>query len=157
MEDGRAEQRAPAERGGSSVEHVEVAGASVLLDVEHAGADEAELHIRLQQREAAVEPVREGDVVGVHAGDVATSRFLEPAVQRPRQAKLLLVAQHAQPRVVDAVEERGRVVGREVVDDEQLEVGDALAKDAVERSAEEALAVVDGDQHGDQWRRHGVP
>ena len=37
-----------------------------------------------------------------------------------------------------------------VVDDEQLEVRDALTEDAVERGAEEALAVADGDEHGDQ-------
>ncbi len=87
VEDGRAEQCPPAKRGGTSLEHVEVARASVPLDVEHARADEAELRVRLEQREAEVEPVREGDVVGVHAGDVATSRLLEPAVQRPRQAE----------------------------------------------------------------------
>ena len=100
--------------------------------------------------ELALQPARHGHVVGVEARDVRPARIVQAAVQRAGETDLLTVAQHAQARVVDAREDlRSRVDGR-VVDDHDFEIRDRLTEDARERSPDVFLAVVDGDERGDE-------
>ena len=107
--------------------------------------------------EAPLEPVGEGRVVGVHARDVATASLVESAIQRCGETELRLVPEHAHSRIRESVERAPRSVGGAVVDDDELEIGDGLAQDAEERRPNERLAVVHGDEDGDERRgRHRV-
>ena len=61
----------------------------------------AEIGRRVEEREAALEPVRKRCVVGVHARDVATARLVERAIERSREAELLVVAEDADARIAE--------------------------------------------------------
>ncbi len=100
--------------------------------------------------ELALEPARHCHVVGVEASDVRPARIVQAAVQRAGETDLLTVAQHAQARVVDAREDLRRRVRGRVVDDHDLEIRDGLTEDARDRSPDVFLAVVDGDERGDE-------
>ena len=150
VEDRRAEERAPAHRRAPGVVQVEIQRAPVGIDVEHPRAHDRETRARLQQLHALLEPASERDVVRVHACDIATAGLVERAVQRPCEAELLLVAEHTKPRISERGERLRRLVGRGVVHDEHLDVGDRLAKDARERGPHVGLAVVHGDEDGDE-------
>ena len=147
MEERRAEQRGPADRRGPRRHQVQVAGAAGVGELEHRAAHDRDTGCGPHARELALESPRERDVVGIEPGDIPAARLVEPAVQRRCQAQALVVPQHAQARVADLVEDRGRRVLRAVVDDEQLEVGHALAQDALERCPDVALTVRDGEQN----------
>ena len=93
-----AEERSPAQRGAAGVVEMELARLSVRRDVEEARSHEAEIRPRVEKREAPLEPVRKGRIVGVHARDVAAAGFVERAVQRACEPELLVVAKHVRRR-----------------------------------------------------------
>jgi hypothetical protein len=127
------------------------------IDLPHATADHGHIRPRLEERELALEPVRRRDVVGVLHGDHRRRRVLEARVEAARDADVVRHAQHADARVTrrGGVGERGALVARAVVDDDQLEVLDGLAEDRADRLLERCGAVVRADEHGDA-RRHAV-
>ena len=63
---------------------------------------------------------------------------------------------HADPRIDEGRECLRRRVPRGVVDDDDLEVAHRLPENALERRADERLAVVHGDEDGDERRAHDV-
>ena len=80
-------------------------------------------------------------------------RFSEPA--RPTCSSLRSTRRRGSSTLarISGVASRGRVV-----DDDELEIGDGLTEDARERSPDVCLAVVDGDEHGDErCGGHGRP
>ena len=154
VENRRREERPPAEGGSSCVEEVDLPRFAVVVDVEDSRADEAHSTIRVQEREAACKPVRERGVVGIHPRDVAPASLIECPIQGARESELLVVSKNAHARIVQRGERGVRAVSGGVVDDDQLEVGDGLPKDALERGAHERLSVVHGDEDGDERRGH---
>src|SRR5262249_16689146 len=81
------------------------------------------------------------------------------SVERRAETELRLVPQDAQPWIRDRGEQLGRCVGRAVVDDEEFEVGDGLAEDAVDSDGDVRLGVVRREHDRDEWRRrrtHGA-
>ncbi len=86
------------------------------------------------------------------------ARLVEPAVQRAGEPELLVVADDAEPRVRDVREYLGRAIGRRVVDDDELEIARRLAEALATAAPGVALAVVNGEEHGDERRGwHGRP
>jgi hypothetical protein len=125
----------------------------VLVEVAHRTADNRNARLLLDALDLPLQSVGDGDVVRVEARDVTTLRDVEPAVQRRRQTGLLGIAHHVQAGIADLGEQLRRRIGRSVVDDDQLEVGQRLSEHALHRLADEAGVVVDGHEHGDE--RHG--
>ena len=132
-------------------------GSPSSVDVEDARRPRA----RARRRESSsarlrCEPVGKRRVVGVHPSDIAPASLVERAIERSGEPELLVVAEHAHARIVERRERLGRAVRGAVVDDDQLEVGHGLAQDAQQRRPDERLAVVHGDEDGDERRgRHG--
>ena len=62
-----------------------------MVDVEDSRPDEAHSTIRVEEREAACEPVRERRVVGIHSRDVAPARLVERPIQGACEPELLVV------------------------------------------------------------------
>jgi hypothetical protein len=146
-----------AEKSGSScVEEVNLARLAVVVDVEDTRPDEVHSTTRVEEREAACEPVRERGVVGIHSRDVAPASLVEGPIQGAREPELLVVSKNAHARIVERSERGVRAVSRRVVHDDQLEVGDGLPEDALKRGAHERLSVVHGDEDGDERRGHDV-
>jgi GT2 family glycosyltransferase len=147
MEEWRAEQRVPANRERTGGHEMKTAVVPVLVEIadrrtENAGRTPA------QRRELSLEPQRQRDVVGIHARDVRAARFVQRPVERSRKPELLVIAQNAQPRIGQLVEDTRRSVRRSIVDDKQLEVAERLAEDALDRRRDKAVVVVDGEQDG---------
>jgi len=129
------------------------AGDALLVEVPDGTPKHGDAGVRLEPGNLQPQSVRERDVVGVQARDVATLRRLEAAIERRRQTGPLVVAHQLEPRVGDTRQDLGRCIGRGVVDDDELEVRQGLTEHAVDRFPDKAGVVVDGHQDGDE--RHG--
>ncbi len=102
VEEGRgAEERVPTRHGGARFGDVDLPESPVGGELDHARADKGDLGFRLQARQDARQPVRQGDVVGVHARDVAASDLVEPSIERTGEPQARAGTDDAQPRVVD--------------------------------------------------------
>ncbi|CAL1240032.1 protein of unknown function [Candidatus Methylocalor cossyra] len=90
-------------------------------------------------------------IVGVEKRDVAAPRLPEPEIAGRADAAVVLV-EHPDPWVVEAGEAGGRVIGRTIVDDDQLEVAVGLRQDAGNAPLDQPSAVVARHDHGNQVR-----
>ena len=153
VQERRAEERSPADVGGPAGHRVHGSDSPIGVELQRRRADDRYPRCRLHPRELELQPARHCDIVGVDPSDVRTTRRVESAIERGGEAELLVVSEHAQARVVDRLENLGRPVGRRVVHDDELELRDGLPENACDRGSEKRLAVVDGEEHGDE--RHG--
>jgi hypothetical protein len=121
------------------------------VDEEHGAADYAEPRVLQQPRHLRLEPARERRVVCVEPGDERSLRERDASVQRGRIAAVRRM-DDPDPRIRGRVrvEDRGRVVGRAVVDDDQLPGVERLAEDAVDRLPQVRGPVAHGRDHGDE-------
>jgi hypothetical protein len=129
---------------------VDVARNVRLIDVDDTRADESDLDTRGEKSEAPLEPVGKGRVVSIHASHIPTVHLVEPAIERAREPELLVVAHHADTGIRERSESRRRGIRRSVIDDDELEVRDRLAQDALECGTDEWLAIVNSDENGDE-------
>ena len=115
---------------------------AALVDEHDAAPEQRDVGMAVEVRDLALEPVGQHDVVGIHACDERRLRERAARVEGHRQATRVLPLD-ADPWIPlrCLCEQLGRPVGRAVVDDDQLEVGERLRQRRVERLAEEALAV----------------
>jgi hypothetical protein len=113
------------------------------------GADDADPGFALEQLELPFQPRRQGDVVGIHAGDIAAAGVAGGEIEG---------ADDTAPRVAIALE-TGVAAGREaragavlgaVVDQHQLQVVEALAEDAGNGGRQVVAAVAHRHQDRDQ-------
>ena len=125
------------------------------MQVDHPSADDGRRRRRPDTLEDACEPVRERDVVGVHARDVPAARVVEADVERAGEAQRLGVPHHAEPGVVRCREDVAGAVDRPVVDDHQLEIAARLAEHAAHRLADRLLRVAGCEDDGHEGRGHG--
>ena len=146
VEERAREQQLPADVRVPGRHVMEPRGAAARVQLERARAQKREIGRRPQNGELPLEPRRHGDVIGVEPRDVASHSGIETAVQRPRQPELRVVAKHDQPRVVDLREQLGRAVGGGVVDDDDLDGLERLAKQAA-NSRTERPGTVMGREH----------
>ncbi len=79
-----------------------------------------------------------------------------PRLSEAARPSCVVVSEHVHARVVHRLENLGRPVGRCVVHDDELELARGLPENARDRSSDVRLAVVDGEEHGDERHvRHG--
>jgi hypothetical protein len=153
VEERRAEERMPAERASPLRQHVGATPMAVFVEIGDRRAHDRGSGVGTHQVGLTLEPFRQCNVVGVQPRDVLPVRLVEPAVEGSGEAALLVVAEDDEARVVDSGEDVRGVVGRGVVDHEQLEVAERLPQHTVDRLTQEACIVMDGEQDGDE--RHG--
>ena len=159
VEEGRREERSPADCVRARRHEVETPDAVAVVEIEDAAPYDRDGRARPHPRELALEPPRHGDVVCVETRDVPATDLLEAPVQRGREAELSVVSEDDESRVVDRAENVRRPVRRGIVDDDELELGNGLPEHAPHGHAQEALGVVSGEEHGNERRRgfHGRP
>ncbi len=133
--EGRAEEGAPTHLAGLHGHRVRPAHPARFVELQDGGADDADRRRRAQAGELALEPPRKRHVVRVEPRDVAPACLVETAVQRAREPGRRVVSEHAEPRVHEPGEDLRRRVGRRVVDDEHLEIGEGLAESALDGRA----------------------
>lgn len=108
---------------------------AVRVDRREIAAGDADLGVRLHELDLPLESIGFGNVIGVHARDQRCLGAIEPAVGRGANAASRL-AENDQPGVVVAGEQLDAAVVRAVVDDDQLDVAQGLAENAVDRRAQ---------------------
>ena len=139
VEEGRAEEREPANGPRADRIAVQCSGASSLVEIEDRRTENSQIahapHLTLQA-------LPQRHVVRVESGEKPSLRTVEGAVERSGKAELVVVSHHDQPRIGDPGEELGRVVGRRVVHDDQLEIGERLAQHALHGERQVASIVV---------------
>ena len=124
---------------------------AVHIEIDHCGSQNRNaFHVS----KLSLETLRERDVVRIEPRDVPPLRALETAVERRREPELLVVPQDEETWIVGPRKPRGRLVGRGVVDDDELEVRNGLSQHTLDRRRDEAVVVVHGEQHGNE--RHAA-
>src|SRR5690606_7094387 len=134
----------------------EVSGGIDLVDV---GAASAVLRVTLQEGYLPADPLRQGDVVTVHLGDVRALRALHPDVPGTYDTQVHLVPDGDDPAVLLGVGgyDTPGVVGRAVIDDQKLNALVGLVKDALDGVGEEPRRVVDRHHHRNEDLLHKPP
>src|SRR5512132_820612 len=102
MEEGRAEEGRPPERGDTARHGVDGADTPGLVQLEHGRPYGGHARGGPDPCELSLEPSWHGDVVGVEASNVGAARVVETPVQRRRQTSLLVVAKHANTGVLES-------------------------------------------------------
>ena len=117
-------------------------------------ATEHELRAGVELGHLTCKSGRERPIVGVEAHDQVARAHRQAVVQRIHESAVPLVSENPQAFVGNSRRELlARLVGRAVIDDDQFEIGEGLAEDAVDRLADRTAAVEDGKEHRDA----GVP
>src|SRR5439155_18917756 len=127
-------------------------GPPALVDVPPPAVGDPDLGSRIEHVDLPGEGRREEPVVVVQENDVRALRGAQPDVARGAGSPVLL------PEVPDPLAKAGRhggrAVGRSVVDDRDLDRRMRLPERALDRLADEASAVVRGDDHAhERWLR----
>ena len=152
-----AEQRVPARHCPPRLWKVNLPRSSIGDELEDTGPDERDVGLRPEPREYALEPVWERDVVRVHPRDVPSLNDVETTVEGSGEPAALVVPYDANARIVERGKDgRGRI-GRSVIDDDELEVGHRLAKDALERRSQvvrRRRGRRRGRKRAERWARH---
>ncbi len=96
-------------------------------------------------------------IVGVEQGhEITPAQGDSPVAGRGHAAVRVKEVTHPRVIPIGPLDQVARVVGRAVVDDEDLGVLVSLGPDAVDRLADAVGAVERRDDHADQWFRHRV-
>ncbi len=138
--------------GGRSVELTQPVPVGV--DQLDSGADGHAVRVSAEVGHLPLEPVGQGDVVGVHPGGELAPGQPKHLIEGDDEPGVRPTDQ-ADAGVPGGVlpEDRRRPVGRAVVDDQELEVGERLTEDALDRLGHVPLGVVHRHQHVDGRRR----
>lgn len=103
--------------------------------------------VGVQMSDLLFQPIEEGNVVGIHPGQVLAMGKPGGFVERPGQA---LIRARMDPDTTvagsDVCEQSGCAVGRAVVNDDELEIRKGLVQDAFDCLRQKGFAVVDGQQ-----------
>ena len=92
----------------------------------------------------------------VQPGDIAPARLGERAVAGVHRSAILGQCDQPDPRVGPAGDDVARFVGRTIVDDQQLEIGEALIGHAGQRLRQERGAVIRRHDDADGRRGHAA-
>jgi hypothetical protein len=130
----------------------EAADHVAVLGLEHLGVMRAAggFGVGVERGDLAGELVGQHHVVAVQPRDQLAAADGQRPVQGERLALVALAADHAHTLRValcEGLRERRRGVGRTVVGDDQLEVGEALGEHALDCLGQKALLVVGGHDH----------
>ena len=126
-------------------------------DVAHEAAEGLHLRVGLEVLDLHLELGRVPEIVGVEKGEVARiGRGGSGAPIAGAGGAAAGAGQDPEPRVLDRPDAGERAVGRAVVDDDQLEVGQRLGEHRLCRRDDEPLGVVGGDDYADEHWRPGL-
>jgi hypothetical protein len=118
---------------------------------EHGEPCAAHAHVRTRIHELDLpgEALGQRHVVGIHARDVLAAALGKPAVQGLRDADVGRVLEDADTRIAPRVlvQDLEAPVGRSVIDDDELEIGEALFEHAVDRFVQERHGIQHRHQH----------
>jgi hypothetical protein len=89
-----------------------------------------------------LEPISPGDIVGIEKRDELVRREVEAEITCEWHAEIDLVANDSHARIGDRVEDLARLVGRGVIDDQEFEISEALAENAIDCTAEMTCSIV---------------
>lgn len=130
---------------------------AVRVDEVVCAGDEHDVRPLVEDGHLSGQTARQHDVVAVQAGDVAGARLRQSAIECAGDAFVPRCSDDGDSRIAlrPRGEDRRSAIGRPVVDDEQLEVGEVLPEDAADRLFDVALPVENGHQHRDA-RAHGT-
>jgi hypothetical protein len=107
-----------------------------------------------QDRDLRGKILRHPHVVAVEQRDQRGGRVAKTQVPGARNAAIRLVQDpHAWILVDVGTGDRERRVGRAVVDDDGLQIGEGLAQSRFDRGADVRLHVVRGHDYADGWHR----
>ena len=107
-----------------------------------AGADKDKLGVGIEQRDTRFEPGRQPVVVMVEGGDIGPAQLAEAIVARADDTQILRRAHNTQPGIVASRKNVERIVARTVIDDDELEITEGLAEDAVNGIFDKTTCVV---------------
>src|SRR6266540_6704103 len=104
-------------------------GPPLRVEIQYRAAEDADLaHVG----ELALEAIPESDVVRVETSQVPPLRTVQSEIERGREAELLGVSERHEPWIVERLEPCRGLVGRRVVDHDQLEVRHRLPQHALD-------------------------
>ena len=112
-------------------------------------AAQPDVRMRLHEGALAGKPVRQGNVVRIHAGDQAAARMVETEIQGAGEPQPLAALQQPQSWIAETFENFDRAVVRGVVHHEKFKIAESLVQDAGRRFADMRLPVVHGHQYRD--------
>jgi hypothetical protein len=128
-----------------------------VVEAEAGGAQQGQAGVGLQVVDLALEAGGVAEVVGVEPGDVGGAGQGQGNVEGRGEAEITGIGVQAQARIADGLEESAGAVGGGVVDDDELEVGQGLGKDAGDGVENVGPLVVGGDDDGDDGLSHRRP
>jgi len=111
-------------------------------------ANQRKIEIHFQKRDLLLESRGRRPIIVVLSRDVASPRDRNPPIERPAEAKIVLV-DHADTRVTELVQYCGRSVGGAVVEDNELKIGECLREYAVDGSWQTVGTVTNGKDYAD--------
>jgi len=109
---------------------------ALIVDLGRPTPDRDMVGVVLQEVDLPLEPISPGDIVGIEKRDELVRREIEAEITCEGYAEIDLVANDSHARVGDRVEDLARLVGRGVIDDQEFEISEALAENAVDCTAE---------------------
>ena len=95
---------------------------TVLVDQPRERTNECSARVIAEPRRLGRQPPGVRYIVVIETRDVLAGRVSQTNVQGPRQPEILRVANAPDPRIVDAGDNRGGVVRRGIVNDDEFEI-----------------------------------
>ena len=111
--------------------------------------------VGVEDRDLRSDAPRMGEIVRIHSSDEVGARSAGDLVEARPEMPAWALGNHDHPRVAEAARDGQRSVCRSIVDEEELEVGERLIEDRLNRRREVALLVVERDRDRDPRRRGG--
>lgn len=105
-------------------------------------AQQPAFRVGIHMSDLFFQPIGKGDVILVLTGDIFPARQAYADVQCAGQS-LVLVANAPDSRVGVLVENVGGLVRRSVIDDQKLEIAEALSENTLNRRADITRTIVD--------------
>ncbi|CDX22882.1 hypothetical protein MPLDJ20_110480 [Mesorhizobium plurifarium] len=127
---------------------------SVPVDLQSRRAEQLQIGIRFETRHLQAQPVGQRDIVAIHARHKRGPRECNPHVQRIDDA-LAAAGDNSDPAitVADRRRDRGAVIARSIVDDDDFDIRQILVQDALQGLADILRTVFHRNDHAycRQW------
>jgi hypothetical protein len=108
----------------------------------------------IEESDLASEAARCGGIIAVEDREIGAPRLVQAALAGARYANVSFVPKQTDAGVADGFDYRNAIVRRAVVDEQGLEIAEALREHAFDCAADEMGSIVDRDEDGDAGRVH---
>ena len=124
---------------------------TLIVDEHNGGANRTHLRVCLEERHLGGQASSQRNVVAVLPSDELAARYRQTLVQSRARSPLAVAANRGHPSVPASSvgDYLPPIVGRTIVDDDELDVAKGLRQYSVDRLAEKGLRVIDRHQHAD--------